>query len=443
MSVETPVELDSFFRAPELSPPALSSYGDLAFASARSHQQFQELTRAYRAEVERGGGEALRLAIAYCVLGAYQEALEWFKKAGDSKQRRYYSAKAALGLCRFDQAEADFAKAAEKGWDAFDCDMQIAAIKIRTNQLEAAEKLVRKHERASPERAEWHYVAGMLAEARDERDAALERYEKAAALSPDVVEAVFRAARLLDRRGDDERAIQLYEQVAHEPRAHVNALINLAVIYEDIGKYDAALDCLRRVLAAFPNHARARLFAKDVESSRLMVQDEQRQAKGDARSRLLETSIAEFELSVRARNCLKKMRINSLGDLLKLTEAELLAYKNFGETSLNEIKALLAKKGLRLGQRPEEIDPSVIVEAPPPRAPIPPGSEALLVKPVSELELSVRARRCLQRLNVVTLADLIQHSESDLLSTRNFGVTSLNEIKGRLADFGLQLAPKP
>jgi DNA-directed RNA polymerase subunit alpha len=44
------------------------------------------------------------------------------------------------------------------------------------------------------------------------------------------------------------------------------------------------------------------------------------------------------------------MNIKSLGDLLKTTEQELLAYKNFGETSLNEIKALLAQKGLRLGQ---------------------------------------------------------------------------------------------
>ena len=55
--------------------------------------------------------------------------------------------------------------------------------------------------------------------------------------------------------------------------------------------------------------------------------------------------ITDFELSVRSRNCLKKMNIRSLGDLLKTTEQELLSYKNFGETSLNEIKALLDAKG--------------------------------------------------------------------------------------------------
>ncbi|MBW7905119.1 MAG: tetratricopeptide repeat protein [Phycisphaerae bacterium] len=442
MTVDAPVTLESFFRAPEFDAQHIDAYADLAFGSARSRESFEALTRAYRADVERGQGDAFRLATAYYILGNYQEALDWYKKAGDTKQRRFLAAKAAAALCRFEQAEADFTKASEKGWDAFACDMQIAMVRLRTGNADGAEKLLRKHERAGSERADWHYVSGLLAEVRDERDAALERYEKALSLDRAHVEAAFRAARLCDLRGDDERAIHLYEQVAHEPRAHVNALINLSIVYEDIGRYDAALDCLRRVLAAFPNHARARLFLKDVESSRLMMQDEARQAKGDARSRLLETTIAEFELSVRARNCLKKMRIQTLGDLLKLTEAELLAYKNFGETSLNEIKALLAKKGLRLGQRPEEIDPSAIVETPPPRPPVPPGAEAILSRPVSELEFSVRARRCLQRLNISTIADLIQHSEQDLLSTRNFGVTSLSEIKARLADLGLQLAPK-
>jgi len=70
------------------------------------------------------------------------------------------------------------------------------------------------------------------------------------------------------------------------------------------------------------------------------------------------------------------------------------------------------------------------------------GLGDVLAKSVSELELSVRARRCLQRLNLVTVGDLVQCNEVDLLATRNFGVTSLNEIKSRLAELGLQLATK-
>src|SRR6185436_18237744 len=107
---------------------------------------------------------------------------------------------------------------------------------------------------------------------------------------------------------------------------------------------------LEAILDTNPNHERAKLYMKDVESARSMFYDEDMDRRGDRRNAVLEIPITDFKLSVRSRNCLKKMNIRSLGDLLKTTEAELLSYKNFGETSLNEIKALLAQKGLRLGQ---------------------------------------------------------------------------------------------
>src|SRR5205814_2990813 len=117
--------------------------------------------------------------------------------------------------------------------------------------------------------------------------------------------------------------------------------------------------CLEAILRTNPNHERARLYMKDVESARLMYYDED-DRRGDRRNLVLEIPITDFELSVRSRNCLKKMNLRSLGDLLRTTEQELLSYKNFGETSLNEIKALLAQKGLRLGQA-AETDKSAIV----------------------------------------------------------------------------------
>ncbi len=162
------------------------------------------------------------------------------------------------------------------------------------------------------------------------------------------------------------------------------------------------------------------------------------------RARLLETPLSEFELSVRARNCLKKMNVRTVGELVKLTEAELMTYKNFGETTLTEIKGLLTKRGLQLGMAPEPLDEAELDTEFPERKtpPVPTGQEALLAKPVAEIELSVRARRCLQRLNVQTIGDLLQYSEADLLATRNFGSTSLSEVKIRLAELGLQLTPK-
>ena len=53
---------------------------------------------------------------------------------------------------------------------------------------------------------------------------------------------------------------------------------------------------------------------------------------------LLNRSVEELELSVRSSNCLRRANIKTLGDLIMRTEQELLSYKNFGETSLEEIK---------------------------------------------------------------------------------------------------------
>jgi DNA-directed RNA polymerase subunit alpha len=55
------------------------------------------------------------------------------------------------------------------------------------------------------------------------------------------------------------------------------------------------------------------------------------------------------------------------------------------------------------------------------------------------LQLSVRSRKCLRRLNVHTIDDLAHKTEAELLGCKNFGVTSLNEIKRMLADLGLSL----
>ena len=62
-------------------------------------------------------------------------------------------------------------------------------------------------------------------------------------------------------------------------------------------------------------------------------------------------SVDELELSVRSANCLKHANIKLIGDLVQKTEAEILATKNFGRKSLNEIKEILSEMGLSLGMK--------------------------------------------------------------------------------------------
>ena len=287
------------------------------------------------------------------------------------------------------------------------------------------------NERASEE----YFRRGADSEQQGNPEKAAEFYERALSENPDHERACFNLAVLYDRRGEDARAIELYERVTTSPPVHLNALMNLAVLYEDNNHYDEAYRCLDAVLRTNPNHSRARLYMKDVESARSMYYDEDSDRRGDRRNAVLDIPITDFELSVRSRNCLKKMNIRTLGDLLRTTEPELLGYKNFGETSLNEIKALLAAKGLRLGQAADE------AKAAPRRSAPPAGNVApeILSKAVGDLELSVRSRKALQRLNINTVGELASRTEDELLGCKNFGQTSLNEIKQQLGTFGMTL----
>jgi DNA-directed RNA polymerase subunit alpha len=302
--------------------------------------------------------------------------------------------------------------------------------------------------------AEEYHRRGTDCEKDGNHEKALDFYERALNENPDHELAAFRLAVLYDRRSEDAKAIELYERICTSEPVHLNALMNLAVLYEDNNHYDEAHRCLDAVLRTNPNHERARLYMKDVDSARSMFYDDDDNRRGDRRNQVLEIPITDFELSVRSRNCLKKMNIRTLGDLLRTTEQELLSYKNFGETSLNEIKALLAQKGLRLGQAAEGDKPAVpaITGVAPaaavavagvlPRRPLANVGNAppeLLAKTVGDLELSVRSRKALQRLNINTLGELASRTEDELLGCKNFGHTSLNEIKQQLTSFGLGL----
>ncbi len=67
--------------------------------------------------------------------------------------------------------------------------------------------------------------------------------------------------------------------------------------------------------------------------------------------KLLNMSVNEIELSVRAANCLNNANITTVGQLAMKTEAEMLKYRNFGKKSLNEIKDKLQALGLSLGMK--------------------------------------------------------------------------------------------
>ncbi|NBB81299.1 MAG: DNA-directed RNA polymerase subunit alpha [Verrucomicrobia bacterium] len=84
----------------------------------------------------------------------------------------------------------------------------------------------------------------------------------------------------------------------------------------------------------------------EFESESKEISEEQNRLR-----KLLNMSVNEIELSVRAANCLNNANITSVGELAMKSEQEMLKYRNFGKKSLNEIKDKLEQLGLSLGMK--------------------------------------------------------------------------------------------
>lgn len=392
-----------------------------------------------KSALSRNAVKAAKVAQGLYALRQYRAALEWFEKAGASKTICYLKACSQQSLGEYDSAIAGFEQAEAKGCDPFNITMAVVDCLRRAGRLEEAQEKLKRASRVGDIRAEYHHQVGQLHEANGQHEPAMAEFEKAVELDNCHVRALFALAYAHDLYGNESQAIEYYQMCVECSPCHVNALLNLAVLYEDNEDWFAARQCVKKVLDAYPNHARARMFLKDIESSMVMYIDEEQERRIDKRNQVLEIPISDFELSVRSRNCLKKMNIRLLGDLLKVSETELLAYKNFGETSLHEIKIILNSKGLRLGQSLEEPAHSILEDEDAEEADTSEVHDEILSAPVTELELSVRARKCFQQLNIQCIGDLTKHTEAELLGCKNFGMTSLVEIKQRLKERGLSL----
>lgn len=440
---ETGVELFSslrshFGRADGDVLPSLDEIQQLGSAVHSSESNLMAFSEEVEKNAEKAGAQTcLAVGIGFFILGRDTEAVGKLQKAKDCKEKFMYLAFVHRRMGNFDQALSSLDKARDNQAEALAVTLEKAATLREAGRFDEAVSQIKTCANFERVSAEYHYQLGRLQEAQGLYDQAVTNYGIAVDLEPTHAKALFYLAFACDLRGNEETAIDYYKQIATNSPTYISSLLNLAVLYEDRRWYHKAAQCVDKVLRSHPNHQRAILFKKDIESSKTMVYDEEKEKRQDRRTQILETPITDFELSVRSRNCLKKMNINTLGDLLNTTEAELLAYKNFGETSLTEIKQVLDVKGLGLGMAIEEKAALAAAEAAPEKTTD--TSQDVLQKSVDEIELSVRARKCIEHLNVRTIADLIGKTEAELLGCKNFGVTSLNEVKQRLATYGLSL----
>jgi len=378
----------------------------------------------------------LKLGIAHFFLGRMHSAVDHLQKS-DGPLAAFYLGQAHVNRHEYPEALTAFEKAEKTGYSAQQVQLQRAGVLRHQGQIGDAKTILVKLKDAAAHNAEYYHQEGGIAEAEGDTPRAAKNYERATELEPRHAGALFRLGFLNDLQGNDHEAIGYYERCLKYPPIGRGVLYNLGVLYEDNEQYDKATECYRRLSKADPTDERAKLFVKDAEASLSMYYDPIDEQSGVTTRLVMEIPITDFELSVRSRNCLKRMNIRTLGDLTRVTEPQLLASKNFGETSLDEIKIIMNQKSLRIGQSLEQGQQYEFRYRA--QQNLSPEEQAILSKPISDLNLSVRARKCMNRLNLGSLGDLCQRTADELLEAKNFGMTSLTEVREKLSQYNLKL----
>ena len=430
---ENVAELEAIFN----SNPSLETYPklrDAALSNQGNARHLEELV----AKLGDSASDACKKGAALWILGRTSAALESLEKAHPKEEL----ASVLLGRAYLDRDDAKTAvlkyrEALAKHPDSEAIATGLIKATLLNGEYEEGRSVLDRATKRFGETATSIALNGFAHELVGDYADARAFYEKALELDPNHADALFRLGRWHQTWGDEMAAVELYETLRQQSPTYSHALLNLGNLYEDIQNWEQAILCYQEVLASIPGHPRATIFLADARASKTMYYDEDSERRADRQSAILKIPVTDFELSVRSRNCLNKMNIKTLGDLIQMTEPELLAHKNFGETSLMEVKQMLAQKGLRLGQGKMDggayMAPVAQVEV----------SEEVLGQHIDGLDLSVRSRKCMERLGITAIGQLIQRTEAELLAAKNFGQTSLNEIKMKLEERGLRLKDAP
>ncbi len=401
------------------------------------HRDLRAAVRDLESQPDRSPAAAVKLGVSQFLLGRSRDALDTLKTGDGGALALFYQGRAHAAQQSVDKAREAFEAARKAGYDAAACAAGIAeALRAAGRPADARREIDQLGPQADGSATACAARGWIAAELGEPVAHSVAAFEKALAIDPGHPEALFGLGVINDRLGNDAEARDCYERSLKRYPQSVGALLNLGIMFEDGDDFARAQQCYRRILEVYPDHPRARLFLRDSSASGDLQMDEQEQRQRDRLDQVLQLPVSDFELSVRSRNCLQKMGILTLGDLARTTEAEILASKNFGETSLQEIVDMLASKGLTLGQ---SIRPAAGGEPEP--EPLEVGAEDQEINglPIADLNLSVRARKCTTKLGINTIGDLVRRTAEDLLECKNFGITSLNEVREKLAERSLKL----
>ncbi len=434
--VSSELDLNEAFSTEPMSRENILSLKNQIYTSKANYEELEKKIKSLRSSIntEKNTPETkkntLILGICLWISGNQEEAFEVLTTLQSNKFACYFLGKCYQELEEYEKALDYFERAKQTNEEEFEIQIDIAETQRLSGDYQSALKLIQKLSKGHDSDASLHYQWAHCLDNLGEYEEALTHYNRALEINPDHTNSLFRLAYYYDLNGEDEKALEYYKKCVENAPLYTNAMINLGLLYEDNDDYEKAVSYYYAVLQSYPNHETARLFLKDAIAGLNMLYDDDKVKMQDKETEVLNIPISDFELSVRSKNCLERMNILTLLDLTKVTEFELLSYKNFGETSLTEIKNILNQKGLRLGQAVESdlfIDSDAGVDNGEPS------------KTISEIELSDDCRNAIQEMGIEAISDLASKTETELLEQDGFTQAFVDEINNQLDTLGLKL----
>ena len=437
--VSSELDFKEAFSQEALTIENIITLKNQVYTTKENYEIFEKNVKELRSSISKadsteGKENTLILGICLWIAGKQEEAIETLAELKSSKIVCYFLGKCHQELKDYEKAIDYFERSKRTDTEEFEILIDIVETQRLSGDLQNALKSIQELSNTYDNEANLHYQWAHCLDDLGEYEDAVTHYNRALEINPTHPNSLFRLAYDYDLDGEDEKALEYYEKCINKAPVYTNAMINLGLLYEDTDNYEKAISCYETVLQSNPNHEIARLFLKDARAGISMLYDEDKVKKQGKETEVLNIPISDFELSVRSKNCLERMNIKTLDDLTQVTELELLSYKNFGETSLTEIKNILNQKGLRLGQAVEEMKQAeMFIDADTGRY------EGNLSKSISEIEFSKHCRNAIEKMGIETIGDLVLKTETELLEQNGFKQKDIDEIKNQLDELGLEL----
>ena len=355
---------DLFTGTGAFGPAEIASLTALLGAEPPAHRDLRAAVKELEGHGERSPASSVRLGVGQYLLGRWNDALQTLRSADGGALAHYYQARSLLALARaggqaadaLEKAEEAFAAAQKGGYDAVACGVGAAEALRLAGKVKEAEKALAKVGPSAESSADfWAEKASLAADLGLPMADTVGALEKALSLDPGHPAALFAMGVINDRCGNDDEAKQCYERAVQQYPASLGALVNLGILYEDRDDFAGAQQCYKRILQIFPDHPRARLFlTKGLSLGQFAasaVTEEvpyEPEVASEDEQEIFSLPITELALSVRARKCTTKLGITTIGELIRRTAEDLMECKNFGVTSLNEVREKLTERGLKL-----------------------------------------------------------------------------------------------